>query len=56
MMHGEYGVDDVCLSSLCIVGKDGLNGKIVAPLTADEEASFRRSADYLRSVIDSVTF
>ena len=42
MMHGEYGVDDVCLSSLCIVGKDGLNGKIVAPLTADEEASFRR--------------
>ena len=56
MMHGEYGVDDVCLSSLCIVGKDGLNGKIVAPLTADEEASFRRSADYLRRVIDSVTF
>ena len=51
MMHGEYGVYDVCLSSLCIIGKDGISGKIVAPLTEKEEAQFRHSADCLKSVI-----
>ena len=24
MMHGEYGIDDVCLSTLAIVGPDGV--------------------------------
>ena len=25
---GEYGIDDVCLSVLCLVGPDGVQGKI----------------------------
>lgn len=54
MMHGEYGVEDVCLSSLCIVGKNGIAGKIVAPLTPDEEEKFRHSANCLKEVIKSV--
>ncbi|MBQ7827239.1 MAG: L-lactate dehydrogenase [Clostridia bacterium] len=56
MMHGEYGVEDVCLSSLCIVGKEGIAGKIVAPLTPEEEEKFRYSAKCLRDVIDSLEF
>ena len=56
MMHGEYGVEDVCLSSLCIVGKEGIAGKIVAPLTPEEEDKFRHSAKCLRDVIDSLEF
>ena len=31
MMHGEYGLDDVCLSTLAIVGAGGLAGKLVTP-------------------------
>lgn len=54
MMHGEYGVEDVCLSSLCIVGKEGIAGKIVAPLTPEEEDKFRYSAKCLKDVIASL--
>ena len=54
MMHGEYGVEDVCLSSLCIVGKEGIAGKIVAPLTPEEEDKFRHSANCLKEVIKSL--
>lgn len=56
MMHGEYGVEDVCLSSLCIVGKEGIAGKIVAPLTPEEEEKFRYSAKCLKDVIASLDF
>ncbi|MBE6580207.1 MAG: L-lactate dehydrogenase [Clostridia bacterium] len=56
MMHGEYGVDDVCLSVLSIVGKDGLKGKIPAALTAQEEERLQHSAKCLRSVIDQITY
>ena len=38
MMHGEYGIDDVCLSVLNIVGSEGAHGKILVPLTDDEIA------------------
>lgn len=55
MMHGEYGVEDVCLSTLCIVGKDGISGKIAAPLTPEEEEKFRHSAKCLKEVINSVS-
>ena len=54
MMHGEYGIDDVCLSTLSIVGQDGLAGKIVAPLTDEEVGLLHRSADSLRAVIDNL--
>ena len=33
MMHGEYGVDDVCLSTLALVDRSGVRGKILNPLT-----------------------
>ena len=56
MMHGEYGVDDVCLSTISIVGKDGIKGKIPAALTAEEEARLQHSAKCLRSVIDQITY
>ena len=32
MMHGEYGIDDVCLSVLSVVGREGAHGKILVPL------------------------
>ena len=55
LMHGEYGVNDVCLSTLNIVGRDGLRGKLLPALTDEENALLRKSADSLREVISGLT-
>ena len=54
MMHGEYGIEDVALSILTIVGKNGIIGKIKTPLTEEEQAKLRYSADCLRKIIDQI--
>ena len=51
MMHGEYGIDDVCLSVLNIVGQEGAHSKLLAPLTDEELDKLRHSADTLKEVI-----
>ena len=51
MMHGEYGVDDVCLSTLALVDRTGVRGKILNKLTDEEVAKLQASADKLKSVI-----
>ncbi len=55
MMHGEYGIEDVCLSTLSTVGAGGIDGKLPVPLTGEELASLRRSADSLKNVLNSIT-
>ena len=54
MMHGEYGLDDVCLSTLNMVGHDGVRGKVNVPLTENELVLLRRSADTLKDVINNL--
>ena len=54
MMHGEYGVDDVCLSTLNMVGNDGVRGKVNVSLTDGEVALLRNSAEKLKEVIKSL--
>ena len=54
LMHGEYGVDDVCLSTLALVDRTGVRGKILNHLTEDEIAKLRHSAECLRTVIGNV--
>ena len=54
MMHGEYGVDDVCLSVLNIVDRNGVRGKILNKLTDEEVLKLQASAAKLRSVIDQI--
>jgi len=56
LMHGEYGVDDVCLSTLVLVDRSGVRGKILNPLTEEEMEKMQRSAEKLRSVIDQIQF
>lgn len=56
MMHGEYGVEDVCMSMLTLVDRQGVRGKIINRLTEEEVAKFQASAAKLRSVIDQITF
>lgn len=54
MMHGEYGVDDVCLSTLNLVGKKGIQQKIVSPLTDAEVAKLQASAAKLKEIISGL--
>lgn len=54
MMHGEYGVEDVCLSTLCLVDRNGVRGKILTPLTQEETEKLQASAAKLRSVIEQI--
>ena len=56
MMHGEYGIDDVALSTLAIVDHNGISGKLTAPLTDDEIASLTNSANALKDVIKQLEF
>lgn len=54
MMHGEYGVDDVCLSTLNIVGRDGIRGKLLVSLTDEETALLHKSADCLKEILHGI--
>jgi L-lactate dehydrogenase len=54
MMHGEYGVSDVCLSTLALVDRNGVRGKILNPLTEEEMAKLQNSADKLKAVIEQI--
>ncbi len=56
MMHGEYGLEDVCLSILTVVGEEGIKATVPAKLTEEEVAKLHRSADRLRDVIGAITF
>ena len=54
MMHGEYGLEDVCLSVLTLVDRNGVRGKIITPLTEEEVAKLHNSADKLKSVLSQI--
>ena len=54
MMHGEYGVEDVCLSTLALVDRSGIRGKIINKLTDEEIEKLHNSANKLKAVIDQI--
>ena len=54
MMHGEYGIEDVCLSTLTLVGPNGIQGKLSMKLTDEEVALLKKSADALKEVIAQI--
>ena len=54
MMHGEYGIDDVCISTLTMVGPKGISGKLEVKLTEEEVEKLRASANALKEVIAQI--
>ena len=54
MMHGEYGIDDVCLSTLSLVGPNGHQGKVHVDLSDEEVGKLQKSADALKAVISQI--
>ncbi len=55
MMHGEYGIDDVCLSTVNMIGHNGVRGKVNVSLTDDEVKKLRHSADTLKDVLKNLS-
>ena len=54
--EGEYGISDVCLSSLSLVDGTGVRSIITQNLTDDELKKLHASAEALKEVIKNVTF
>ena len=54
MLNGEYGIDDVCLSLLNVVGNKGAHSKILLPLTDEEVGLLRDSANVLKELISNL--
>ncbi len=51
LLYGEYGIDDVCLSLLNVVGNKGAHSKIMLPLNDEEIAALHNSANVLKDLI-----
>lgn len=56
MFNGEYGISDVCMSTLSMVGNKGFNGRLLVPLTDDEIAKLKHSAECLKDIIKQIDF
>ncbi len=56
MMHGEYGVDDVCLSVLNLVDNTGVQGKITNDLNYEEIMKLQNSAAKLKEILNQVKY
>lgn len=54
MLHGEYGIDDVCLSLLNVIGSNGAESKLLLPLNDEELISLKKSADCLKEIINQI--
>lgn len=54
MMHGEYGIDDVCLSVINIVGPEGIKGKLESDINDRERQKLQKSAASLKDVIKNI--
>ena len=55
MLNGEYGINDVCLSLLNVVGNKGAHSKIMLPLNGEEVAALHNSANVLKDLIKGLT-
>lgn len=55
MHHGEYGVNDVCISTLAVIDDTGVSGKVILPLNDEEIKKLQASADKLKEVINSIS-
>ena len=55
MLHGEYGIEDVCLSIPTIINANGVVGKVLPDMTDEEIEKLRHSAKMLREVIEQIS-
>ena len=53
MMHGQYGIEGICLSIPAIVGKDGVETHVPIQLNEDEITNLKKSAKTLKEILDN---
>ena len=51
LLNGEYGIDNVCLSLLNVVGAKGAHAKVMLPLNEEEMAKLHNSAKVLKDLM-----
>ena len=51
LLEGEYGISDVCLSTLCVLGNNGIQTTLTPKMSEDELAKLNHSAEVLKEVI-----
>jgi L-lactate dehydrogenase len=56
LLTGHRGIDDVCLSLPTIVGREGAEAVLDVPLSEEEIAGLRRSAETIRASIRQLGF
>lgn len=54
-LHGEYGIEDVCLSIPVAVGINGAGGRVPLPLSDDEQRALIASAETLKRWLGSLS-
>ncbi len=54
MVHGLYGIRDICMSIPAIIGRDGVEMVLDIPLSEREEEELLHSADTLRGILDEL--
>lgn len=52
MMHGQYGIDGICLSMPAIVGKNGVETHVPLQLNDDEIKKLQLSAKTLKDILE----
>lgn len=55
MLHGEYGLEGVCLSLPTLLGNGCVQGRVMPRLLADEEEKLQKSAAALKAVIKELS-
>lgn len=50
MMHGEYGISDICLSMPTVVGREGVETRVPIQLNEQEESALSASVEQLSKV------
>ena len=50
MMHGEYGISDICLSMPTVVGREGVETRVPIQLNEQEDSALSASAELLSKV------
>ena len=55
LLDGEYGLKDVCLSTLALLGSNGIVSTIEQPLSDDELVRMQASANKLKEIISGLS-
>ena len=53
-LDNYYGISDVCISVPCIIGKEGILDRLPYDFNEEEMAKLKKSADSIRSFMDSL--